>query len=50
MTTEKRELLNGVNSGIIRIRGAYAPWCSANGLNYYVMLVFYSLSYDKFRT
>lgn len=50
MTTEKRALLNGVNSGIIRIRGAYAAWCSANGLNYYVMLVFYSLSYDKLRT
>lgn len=50
MTTEKRELLNGVNSGIIRIRGAYAAWCSANGLNYYVMLVFYSLIYDKLRT
>lgn len=37
------QILNHVNEAIIKIRGAYATWTSQNNVNYYEMLIFYSL-------
>ena len=50
MNPKTRTLLTGVNSGIIKIRGAYAAWCRQNGVNYHEMLILYSLYIDDIRT
>lgn len=31
------------NLAVIKLRGAYADWARANGMNYHELLVFYSL-------
>lgn len=43
MNDDIRQLLNSVNTAIIKIRGAYAAWSKQNNVNYHEMLIMYSL-------
>lgn len=44
MKRDTWQLLNSVNTSIIKIRGAYAAWARAHGINYHETLILYSLA------
>lgn len=43
MDQDTRALMCGVNTAIIKIRGAYAAWAKAHGVNYHKTLILYSM-------